>query len=320
MALDVAASASSSGNAGWQTSATRVESTGSVVRGLLRLARPRQWVKNGLVVIAPGAAGLLFQPHILLLSLGAAGVFCLAASGTYAINDFVDAESDRAHPIKCSRPIAAGEVPATLALIVGIAAVVSAVTAAWLLAGARLGLVVTIYVAVTCAYSFRLKHEPVIELAVVSAGFVLRAVAGGVATNVSLSDWFLIVASFGSLLVVAGKRSAEHADLGDRRAEHRPTLALYPATFLRSVRILSASVTVAAYCLWAFQRSQQLSVGHHPIWFELSILPVVLAVLSVELRFESGHGAAPEDLALHDRSLQCYAVLWVLLFAVGIYG
>ena len=115
---------------------------------------------------------------------------------------------------------------------------------AWWLAGSHLALVLAIYVAVTTAYSVRLKHEPVVDLACVSTGFVLRAIAGGVATGVPLSDWFIIVSSFGSLLIVTGKRSAEQIELGELRGVHRPTLSAYPEAFLRSVRLLAAAVTV----------------------------------------------------------------------------
>lgn len=293
-----------------------------MMRALIRTARPRQWVKNILVFAAPGAAGVLSHRDDALRALAVFGVLCLAASGTYFLNDVLDAESDRHHPSKRLRPIAAGELSRGSAVGVGITAMAGAVGLGWWLAGGRLALVIGIYVVVTTAYSLRLKHEPVIDLACVSAGFVLRAIAGGVATGVYLSDWFVIVISFGSLLVVAGKRSAEHADLGEGRAAHRPALGAYPATFLRSVRLIAASVTLTAYCLWAFERSSEVSHAHHPhpIWFELSIVPVVLAVLYLELRFERGDGAAPEELALHDRTLQALGVLWVVLFAVGIYA
>ncbi|HTZ10644.1 MAG TPA: decaprenyl-phosphate phosphoribosyltransferase [Acidimicrobiales bacterium] len=293
--------------------------SGRLVPDLVRLARPRQWIKNVLVFAAPGAAGVLSHRHAALLALEGAAVFCLAASGTYFVNDTLDAPADRHHPTKRLRPVASGEVPVPLAAAVGVVLLAGAVTCAWVLAGGRLALVVGIYAAVSTAYSLRLKHEPVVDMACVSAGFVLRAIAGGVAVGVPLSNWFVIVSSFGALLVVAGKRSAEHADLGERRAHHRPALALYPASFLRSVRLLSASVTVTAYCLWAFERASQAR-GHHPIWFELSIVPFVMAILHVELRFEQGHGAAPEELALRDHLLQALALAWVALFAIGVYA
>ena len=141
------------------------------------------------------------------------------------------------------------------------------------------------YVAVQIAYSSGLKNEPILDLACVSAGFILRAVAGGVATSVPLSNWFLIVVSFGSLLVVTGKRSGEkqllaEGDTDDRAV--RQTLGLYTPSFLRSVRTLSAAVTVSAYCLWAFERANAVHPGHDPVWpFQLTIIPFVIALLHV---------------------------------------
>ena len=287
---------------------------------MLRIARPRHWVKNLLVFAAPAAAGVLSHGTVAAHAAGAFAVFCLAASGTYFINDTLDAEADRHHPVKRLRPVAAGIVAPPLAAAVGVVLLGGAIGLAWWLAGSHLALVIAIYVAVTTAYSVRLKHEPVVDLACVSAGFVLRAIAGGVATGVPLSDWFIIVSSFGSLLIVTGKRSAEHGELGELRGTHRPTLSAYPEAFLRSVRLLAASVTVSAYCLWAFERSSEVGRGHHPIWFELSIVPFVIAILHVELRFARGLGSAPEEMALSDRMLQVLGLLWVALVAIGIYS
>jgi len=288
--------------------------------GLARIARPRQSTKNVLVFAAPGAAGVLTHGTAAAHAGIAFGIFCLAASGTYCLNDAFDVAADRRHPVKQFRPVAAGEVPVPLAGVGGALLMALAIGLAWWLIGGHLALVVAIYVAVTTAYSLRLKHEPVVDLASVSAGFVLRAIAGGIATGIPLSNWFVIVSSFGSLLVVTGKRSAEHAELGELRGEHRPTLNVYPESFLRSVRLLAAAVTVTAYCLWAFERSAQIGLGHHPIWFELSIVPFVVAVLHVELRFEQGMGGAPEELALRDHMLQVLGLMWVALVFVGIYS
>jgi len=286
---------------------------------MIRVARPRQWLKNVLVFAAPGAAGVLKHPHTALLALGAFGIFCIAASGTYFLNDTLDAESDRAHPTKRLRPIAAGIVPVPLAVVSALVLLFLAIGLAWWMAGWQLAVVIALYAAIASAYSLRFKHEPVIDLACVSSGFVLRAIAGGVATGVPLSDWFIIVASFGALLVVTGKRSAEQGLHG--HGAHRTVLEEYPPSFLRSVRLLSTAVTVTAYCLWAFERSATaITQHHHPIWFQLSIIPFVLALLLLELRFERGQGAAPEELALSDRSLQLLGLVWVVLFAVGVYA
>ena len=291
-----------------------------LLKGLVVLARPKQWLKNVLVFAAPAAAGVLDQRHEFLLALGAFVAFCAAASGTYFGNDALDAEADRHHPDKARRPVASGAVPRVVAFAgAGVLMAVS-LAVAWAVAGGRLAAVVAAYVVISVAYSVRLKHEPVLDLAGLSSGFILRAIAGGVACAVPLSDWFLIVTCFGSLFIAAGKRSSEHLHLGADRELHRPVLGIYSAIYLRSVRLMAAAVTMAAYCLWAFQRSAHAGPGHHPIWYELSIVPVVLALMYLELQFEAGRGGAPEDLAQRDRMLQVLCLVWMALFAAGVYG
>jgi len=295
----------------------------SLAVGLLLLSRPRQWIKNLLVLVAPASAGVLFHRSAFWHTVGAFGIFCVAASGTYYLNDAFDAAADRIHPTKRLRPVASGAVPVQLAVAVGLGLLVVSVVLAELLAGWHLALVMAVYALVNVAYSLGIKNEPILDLAAVSAGFVLRAVAGGVATGIALSNWFLIVASFGSLLIVTGKRSGEKQLLVDHEADDtsvRATLGSYTPTFLRSVRTLSAGVTVTAYCLWAFERAAQVHPGRDPIWFQLTIIPFTIALLHVMRIFDSGDGAEPEELALRDHRLQLYGLTWLALFAIGIYG
>ena len=294
----------------------------SVARGLVRLCRPKQWIKNLLVFVAPAAAGVLLHRSVLWHGIGAFGVFCLAASGTYFLNDAVDAPADRMHPTKRLRPVAAGVVAVPVAVAVGVVMLAGSIGLGQLLAGWHLALVMVIYALVNVAYSLGLKNEPILDLAAVSAGFVLRAVAGGVATGVALTNWFLIVASFGSLLIVTGKRSGEKQLLAEQQTDDGPirqTLGLYTPSFLRSVRTLSAAVTVSAYCLWAFGRAAELH-GTDPIWFQLTVIPFTVALLHIMRLLDSGKGAAPEELALHDHRLQIYGVCWIALFAAGVYA
>jgi decaprenyl-phosphate phosphoribosyltransferase len=120
-----------------------------------------------------------------------------------------------------------------------------------------------------------------------------------------------------------GKRSGEKTLLSSTDVEQgsvRQTLSLYTPEFLRAVLVLSAAVTVTAYCLWAFERASQAGIGHHPIWFQLSIIPFVIALLHVVHLLDSGAGAAPEDLALHDHRLQVYGLCWIALFAIATYA
>jgi len=288
---------------------------------LLRGLRPRQWSKNLLVFMAPAAAGVLGHWHVTVRVVAAFAIFCLAASGAYLVNDVMDAASDRHHPVKRLRPVASGALRPGTALGTGAVLIALALAGSLLVGPWGFALVVAIYVAVSVAYTIRLKQEPVIELAVVALGFVLRAVAGGVVAHVPLSNWFLVFTSFAALFVVTGKRCAEHARLGEGRGVHRPVLDEYTDSFLRSTLILSATITVASYCLWAFDRTGLLShAGHNVVWVELTVVPFVLAVLHIFRLLDAGKGGEPEQLALHDHVLQGYALTWVALMAVGLYA
>jgi decaprenyl-phosphate phosphoribosyltransferase len=291
-----------------------------VVAGLVRTARPLQWSKNLLVFVAPAAAGVLGHAGDLGKAAEAFGVFCAAASAVYLVNDTFDAEADRRHPAKRHRPVASGQVPAVAAVGAGTVLGVGSLAAAWVVAGWDLLGVVALYLAVSVAYSLWLKREPVVELAAVASGFVLRAVAGGVATHVPLSSWFLVVTSFGALFIAAGKRTAEHQALGGARGDHRQVLAEYTPTFLRALLVMTATVTVAAYCLWAFGRDGLLARGHHQVWIELTVAPVTIGMLHVLRLLDAGKGGAPEELAVHDRLLQVLGVAWVACMAIGIYA
>ncbi|HEV2075244.1 MAG TPA: decaprenyl-phosphate phosphoribosyltransferase [Thermoleophilaceae bacterium] len=284
-------------------------------RALLRAARPRQWTKNVLVLAAPGAAGVLTQAPSLARTAVAFAAFSLAASGTYLLNDVRDVEADRAHPRKRRRPVASGAVSEPLAVSVGVLLVAAGLGLAAAVNLMLVGLLV-LYVALGASYTLWLKHVAIMDIAIVASGFVIRAVAGGVAVGVPISRWFLIVASFGSLFMVAGKRHGEHLDLGDARAKVRATLSEYSRDYLRYVLTTASAVTITAYCLWAFEQSGQHSGA---VLFELSIVPFVLFMLRYALLLGHGRGSAPEDLVLGDRGLQLAAAAWVLVYGAGVY-
>jgi decaprenyl-phosphate phosphoribosyltransferase len=195
------------------------------------------------------------------------------------------------------------------AVVLVLAAAAAAVPAGWVVLGILAG-----YVALTVAYSAWLKPIAVLDIGAVALGFVLRAVAGSVATDVSLSRWFLILISFGSLFVVAGKRYADF-EMGDRGTVTRGPIA-YTAPYLRFVWTMAAAVAVAAYCLWAFSTEQAVDT---PGWAQLSAIPFVLGLLRYALLLESGRGGAPEELLLSDRPLQALSALWLATYLVGIY-
>jgi len=292
-----------------------VEKRPSRLAALVRTARPRQWAKNVLVFAAPGAAGVLATRHAILASAGAFAVFCALASGIYLLNDAFDVDADRLHPVKSQRPVAAGTISVGMARAAGVVLLAVGMVGAGA-GGGPLVLVAGAYVVIQLAYVVWLKHVAVLELAAVASGFVLRSIAGGVAVGVPISQWFLIVASFGSLFMVAGKRNAEVAILGADGAGHRPALAHYPATFLGQVKTMALSVATAAYCLWAFEKADHAAA---PVWFQLSIVPFVLALLRYSLVLEGGGGGEPEEVVLGDRPLQVLGLVWLVAFAAGVH-
>jgi decaprenyl-phosphate phosphoribosyltransferase len=288
----------------------------SRARTYLRLARPKQWIKNVLVVAAPGAAGVLGERDALVKTAIAFICFCLAASATYFLNDALDAEADRKHPYKRLRPVAAGRISVRSAEI-GAGALAAMSLTLCFAARWQLALVIGGYLVMTVAYSLWLKHEAVLDLACVAAGFVLRAIAGGVAVGVPISPWFLIVAGAASLFMVTGKRHAELLELGDNAVGHRRSLDAYSPAFLSYVRAVASSVTILAYCLWAFEKSS--AVGN-ATWFELSIVPFVLGILRYALLLEQGQGGAPEELILSDWVLLVIGAVWALFFGIAVHG
>lgn len=290
--------------------------TESLVHGLWREARPRQWVKNVLVVAAPGAAGLLDNGAYAWRSAVMVVAFCMVASGGYYWNDILDHTNDRNHPTKQFRPIAAGTVPLGLARVIGtvllLAGIALAATTYW-----EAALVAAIYVGLTGLYSAVLKHVAVVDLVVVATFYVLRAIGGAMATDVPMSTWFLLTTSFASLFIVTGKRYAELREVGDD-AQTRSTLDDYSLGYLRIVLSVSCGAALVTYCMWAFE-TQGISTTSWP-FYELSIVPMVTAMLRYLLILEQGHGAAPEEIFVADRTLQILGVIWVVVFGLGVYA
>jgi decaprenyl-phosphate phosphoribosyltransferase len=286
----------------------------ALLAALVATARPRQWSKNVLVFGAPATGGVLSQPSVLAATTGAFAAFCLVASGVYFINDLVDASADLRHPVKRLRPIASGFVSRGLAIFVASLLLLAGIGVAAVTAGLPLVAVVAGYIALSFAYTFGLRSIALLDLGAIAGGFLLRAVAGGVATDVPLSMWFLMVAGFGSLFLAAGKRRAEYVELGEDRHYHRRSLLDYSEPYLRYVQYTASTVAIAAYTQWAFEGAAGGS-----IWSGLSIIPFVLGILRYALHLERGRGASPEDVVLTDIPLLALGLSWVLLVAIGVY-
>jgi decaprenyl-phosphate phosphoribosyltransferase len=281
----------------------------NVVSGVIKAMRPRQWVKNVLVLAAPVAAlggDVRYDYREVAVKVAIAFVaFSLAASAVYLVNDARDVEADRQHPTKQFRPIAAGVVPAWLAYCVAAVLGVASVAISFV-ATPNLVVVIGVYIAMQLAYCFGLKHEAVLDICIVTSAYLLRAIAGGVAASIPLSQWFLLVMAFASLFMVAGKRYAE-LQLSERTgAKIRKSLESYTGTYLRFVWTLSATAMVVCYSLWAFERD-----GANASWYAVTIVPITIAMLRYAVDVDGGLAGEPEEIALKDRVLQLLFLAWI---------
>ncbi len=287
------------------------------MNALFRAARPKQWLKNVLVFAAPAAAGVLDQGRELALTIVVFLAFCAASSGMYLWNDVLDIESDRNHPSKRHRPIAAGEVSPTLARVAGVVLSALSLGLAALTGRWQTVAIIATYLALTIAYSVVLKHIAIVDLVAVASGFVLRAAGGAVAVDVPMSRWFVLCITFGSLFIVVGKRYAERNDVGENGGT-RATLDVYSVGLLRMMLAISCGAALLSYCVWAFETAA-ISTADVP-WYELSIVPMLTAMFRYLLILDQGGGGAPEDVFLSDRTLQVLGLAWIVVYGVAVYA
>jgi decaprenyl-phosphate phosphoribosyltransferase len=291
---------------------------------VLVTARPRQWIKNALVVAAAGAAGALGNDDVPGRVAFACIAFCFISAGIYALNDSRDVDEDRHHPRKRRRPVAAGELPVKDAVGLGLAWIISGLALCFAIRP-LLGLVGLAYVALTLSYTYVWRHIIVLDIFAVAGGFVLRALAGGVAAPVTLSRWFVLVVSSAALFLAAGKRHAElvrvSGDEGGERpgeptARTRRVLSGYTPAGLRLLLGGSAGCALFAYCVWAFGL---VDVDGLP-WRLLTVVPFTICLLRYGSLVGAGAGEAPEELILGDRTLVLSAVAWLFLFALSVHA
>jgi decaprenyl-phosphate phosphoribosyltransferase len=281
----------------------------------VRAMRPKQWVKNVLVATAPLAAGELFSPSV-ISRVGLAFVaFCLVSATVYLINDIRDVAEDRLHPRKRFRPIAAGELAPRTALLLAVLTGAAGLALGFFV-NLPLGITLVVYLGLQLLYSAFLKHLPVVDLAMVASGFLLRAIAGGVATDIPLSQWFLLVAAFGSFFMVAGKRYSEMKAIGGEAGTRR-SLTRYSESYLRFAWMLAAVMVLISYSLWAFDNRTQGAFGLP--WTAFSIAPFTLGLLQYALEVDTGNAGEPEEVVLHDRVLQGIGALWIVVISVAVF-
>jgi 4-hydroxybenzoate polyprenyltransferase len=278
--------------------------------------RPEQWLKNGFVLAPIVFSGLIGDPDAWLRTILAVAAFCAASSAVYLVNDVIDREADRSHPIKKNRAIASGEVSIATALGVALILVTAAaVVAVWL--GGWFPAVLGAYVFLVLLYSALLKRAVFLDVLVVAAGFVLRVVGGAVAIDVPVSSWILVVTYLLALYLALGKRRSELVLLGAEAGNHRVVLGHYTLPMVDQAISVVLGATVLAYALYTVAPDTVAKVGSEGL---LATVPIVLYGLFRYLYLLHRHelGGSPTKALLTDMPLLVCVVVWLAVAAAVI--
>jgi 4-hydroxybenzoate polyprenyltransferase len=275
-------------------------------RDLVTALRPRHWAKNGVALAALLFSAQFTRLEAVLITLVAVVVLCALSSAGYLVNDVLDREKDRAHPVKRHRPVAAGRVPVASALSMSLLLAVGGLAAAWTL-GWVFTAVAGAFLALTLVYSLRWKHHVILDLLVIAAAFLLRGAAGAAALGVVLSPWMFLCLSLLALLLALGKRRHEVTLLEEAGDAHRPVLAEYSLPFLDQALSMASGAAVVMYAIFVLLSPTGLS---HP-WLALSMPSVLYGILRYQyLVFHCGRGGRPEELFYTDRPLLLAVLVW----------
>jgi len=299
--------------AGWEATQAAPARLGRWLSAVLRTARPRQWPKNLLVFAAPLAGASIGRDDGVGYALVAAAAFGCASVAVYFVNDVADAERDRRHPRKRLRPVAAGDLPKSHAIAVGAACAVAALAAGLAVSVPLLTAAVGGYLGSSLLYSWLLKHVPVVELAFVASGFLLRVLGGAAATHVPPSVWFLLVCSLGACGVAIAKRYTELTSLGEAAVRHRPVMRRYRPAVLRRSQWAVAAAMLAAYLTWAAGQRQAAQA-----WHLASALPLAAALIRFAVLTARPTAVPVEDLLTRDPPMLTCELAWLALFAAGL--
>ena len=269
------------------------------MQGLIKLVRPKQWVKNSFVFAPLIFAGEFLHPDSVYSTLLAAFLFCIAASTVYIVNDLKDIEKDRIHPEKCKkRPLASGQVSPQSAIILLILLYIVLISF-WTVVP-NVIYVIFIYLALNWAYTFKLKHEPVIEIFIVAFGFVLRVYAGAMALTVPVSHWMFITTLSISLYLASIKRRQELLQSG---SQSRGVLAYYSVTLIDRFAEMSAVTAVVFYSLYVMEVQPKLVVTVPLVIFGLFRYWYIVETLK--------GGESPTDVIIQDKQILLTVLLWV---------
>jgi len=277
--------------------------------GILKLLRPKQWLKNLMLFFPPLFGGVLFRIEVCLDLAIPVLAFCLASSANYAFNDVLDADKDALHPTKKNRPIPAGKVSKKSALFLSgvllTAAFLSAFFTSW-----PFTLMLIAYVLLMGSYSVWLKHLVLFDIFCIAAGFLLRLEAGGNATGIPVSSWLFLSVFFLAVFLSTGKRFGEKLVLDNTASSHRKTLADYPDAYLDGLMLMTGTAAMLTYALY--------SIDHGPLIYTVPLC--CLGLFRYLFWIKKGNSGDPTEALLQDRMLLGISIIWMTLVAFVVYG
>ena len=292
-------------------------------RDIFHSLRPNQWTKNAVLLAALFFASGDRSQHQQILAglqrvLPAVLIFCLISSGIYVLNDILDIESDRRHPRKRFRPIAAGRVSVTTAMRLGLGLLLGGAMLAWMLSW-QFAVVAGSYIALQTAYSLFLKHVPLVDVLLIAAGFVIRAIAGAVALNVSISPWLLLCAFLLALFLALCKRRHEKVQMAGAMGDTRPSLEDYDERLLDQLISIVAGATIVCYAIYTLSPQTIDKFGTARLGFTIPF--VVFGIFRyLDLVYRHEKGDRPEKILLTDLpilvNLALYGLSVVVIFVL----
>ena len=292
-----------------------------MIRSILQLIRPKQWIKNMFVFIPMFFAGELFQLHSLCMGIITFVAFSFVASSIYCYNDIVDVDADRRHPVKCHRPVASGAVSVRLAYMLMALMLVLSVATVLLLPPevmANVLAVVLFYYVLNLSYCSKLKQYAILDVCIVAFGFVLRILAGGFACEVALSNWIVIMTFLLTLFMSFAKRRDDVLRMNETGEAPRKNTVRYNLTFINQAITITASVTLVCYIMYTV--SPEVAERFDTPYLYLTFVFVLLGLLRyIQIAVVDKKSGDPTKVILHDHFSQIIVVAWILSFLLMIY-
>lgn len=290
------------------------------MKNILRLIRPKQWVKNFFVFIPMFFGGSLLDTADIVASCLTFVAFCFVASSIYCLNDIVDVDADRRHPVKCHRPIASGAVSLSMGYTLMVLMLALSFAVLLLLREAMFPTmgIIAFYWLLNVAYCKKLKQYAILDVCIVAFGFVLRILAGGVATSIVLSNWLVLMTFLLTLFMSFAKRRDDVLRMEKTGEAPRKNTSRYNLTFINQAITITASVTLVCYVMYTV--SPEVTARFHTQYLYLTTIFVLLGLLRyIQIAVVDQKSGDPTKIILRDHATQLIVAAWLVSFLIFIY-